>query len=79
MSAKRMTTVRVDISKVFRTFFVKFQDIDALSWPFWLKVVSKYTGKIWIAIDRLSIIWKSDLFDKIKRDSFQVVAVSVLL
>ena len=25
-------------------------------------------GKAWTAIDRLSIIWKSDLFDKIKQD-----------
>ena len=31
------------------------------------------------AIDRLSIIWKSDLSDKIKRNFFQAVVVSVLL
>ena len=35
--------------------------------------------KVLIAIDRLSITWKSDLSDKIKRDFFQAVAVSVLL
>ena len=29
-------------------------------------------------IDRLSIIWKSDVSDKIKRGSFQVMAVSIL-
>ena len=32
----------------------------------------------WTAIDRLSIIWQSDIFDKIKRDFFQGVAVSLL-
>ena len=32
-------------------------------------------AKVWTAFDRLSIIWKSDLFDKIKREFFQPVAV----
>ena len=27
-------------------------------------------GKAWTAIDRLSIMWKSDLYDKIKRKLF---------
>ena len=35
--------------------------------------------KAWNAIDRLSIIWKSDLFDKIKRNYIQAVAWSILL
>ena len=35
--------------------------------------------KAWTAIDRLSIIWKSDLNDKMKRGFFQVAVVSVLL
>ena len=35
--------------------------------------------KAWIAIDRLSIIWKSDLTDKMKRSFFQAVVVSILL
>ena len=35
--------------------------------------------KAWIAIDRLSIIWKSDLTDKIKRSFFQAAVVSILL
>ena len=30
--------------------------------------------KAWFLIDRLSTIWKSDLYDKIKRDFFQNVA-----
>ena len=35
--------------------------------------------KAWTAIDRLSIIWKSDLTDKMKRSFFQAVIVSILL
>ena len=35
--------------------------------------------KGWNAINRLSIIWKSNLSDKIKRDFFQAVGVSILL
>ena len=43
------------------------------------KYIHIHIGKAWIAIDRLSIIWKSDLFDKIKWDFFQDAAVSILL
>ena len=35
--------------------------------------------KAWTAIDRLSIIWKSDLTDKMKRSFFQAAVVSKLL
>ena len=35
--------------------------------------------KAWTAIDRLSIIWKSDLTDKMKRSFFQAAGVSILL
>ena len=35
--------------------------------------------KAWIAIDKLSIISKSDLTDKIKWEFFQAIAVFVLL
>ena len=35
--------------------------------------------KVWTAIDRLSIIWKSDLTDKIKRSFFQAAIMSILL
>ena len=35
--------------------------------------------KAWTAIDRLSIIWKSDLTDKKKRSFFQAAVVSILL
>ena len=35
--------------------------------------------KAWTAIDKLSIIWKSNLTDKMKRSFFQAVVVSILL
>ena len=35
--------------------------------------------KAWTAIDRLSIIWKSNLTDKIKRSFFQAAVVSILI
>ena len=35
--------------------------------------------KAWTAIDRLSIIWKSDLTDKMKRSVFQAAFVPILL
>ena len=36
-------------------------------------------AKAWTAINRLSVIWKSDLADKIKRSFFQAAVVSILL
>ena len=35
--------------------------------------------KAWTVIDKLSIIWKSDLTDKMKRSFFQAAVVSILL
>ena len=35
--------------------------------------------KTWTAVDKLSIIWKSDLTDKMKRSFFQAAVVSILL
>ena len=35
--------------------------------------------KAWTAIDKLSVIWKSDLTDKMKRSYFQAAVVSILL
>ena len=35
--------------------------------------------KAWTAIDRITIIWKSDLTDKMKRSFFQAAVVSILL
>ena len=40
--------------------------------------INMLLAKTWTAIDRLSVIWKSDLTDKIKHSFFQVAVVSVL-
>ena len=36
-------------------------------------------AKAWTATDRLSVIWKSDLTDRMKRSFFQTAIVSILL
>ena len=38
------------------------------------KDINMWLGKAWIAIDRLSVIWKSDLTNKIKRSFFQAAS-----
>ena len=43
------------------------------------KDIDTRVTKAWTAIDRLSIIWKSNLSDKMKRSFFQAAVVSVLL
>ena len=43
------------------------------------KDINKRLEKTWAAIDRLSVIWKSDLTDKIKRSFFKAAVVSILL
>ena len=41
--------------------------------------INTQLAKAWTAIDRQSVIWKSDLTDKIKRSFFQAVVMSILL
>ena len=43
------------------------------------KNINTWLTKAWIAIDKLLIIWKSDLTDKMKRSFFQAVVMSILL
>ena len=43
------------------------------------KDINMRLAKSWTAIDRLSVIWKSDLTDKIKLSFFQVAVVPILL
>ena len=43
------------------------------------KYIDTQLTKAWTAIDRLSIIWKSNLTDKMKRSFFQAAVVSILL
>ena len=42
------------------------------------KDIDTWLTKAWKAIDRLSIIWKSDMTDKMKRSFFQAAVVSIL-
>ena len=43
------------------------------------KNIDTWLTKAWTAIDSLSILWKSDLTDKMKRSFFQAAVVSILL
>ena len=43
------------------------------------KDIDTWLTKAWTAINRLSIIWKSDLTDKMKRSLFQAAVASILL
>ena len=43
------------------------------------KFIDTRLTKAWTAINRLSIIWKSDLTDKMKRSFFQAAVTSILL
>ena len=43
------------------------------------KDIDTQLTKAWTAIDGLSIIWRSNLTDKVKRSFFQAVVVSILL
>ena len=43
------------------------------------KDIDTWLTKAWTAIDRLSIIWNSDLSDKMKRGFFLATVVSILL
>ena len=43
------------------------------------KGINTRLANAWTAIDSLSVIWKSDLTDKIKRGFFQAAVVSIML
>ena len=43
------------------------------------KDINTWLAKAWTAIDQLSVIWKSDMTDKMKRSFFQAAVVSILL
>ena len=43
------------------------------------KDIDPWLAKSWTAIDRLSVIWKSDLTHEMKRSFFQAAVVSILL
>ena len=41
--------------------------------------INTLLGKAWTTINRLLVIWKSDLINKIKRSFFQATVMSILL
>ena len=41
--------------------------------------VNTRIAKAWLTTNKLSVIWKSELYDKLKRKLFQAVVISVLL
>ena len=43
------------------------------------KDIDTWLARAWTAIDKLSVIWKSDQTDKMKRSFFQTAVVSILL
>ena len=43
------------------------------------KDIDTRLGNVWTAINSLSVIWKSDLTDKMKRSFFLAAVVSILL
>ena len=56
----------------------KFTYLDS-SVLFTENYINKHLSKARTAIDRLSIIWKSDLSDKIKHNSFSAAVMSIIL
>ena len=52
---------------------------SSVSWTEKKKNIDTRLTKAWTAIDKLSIIWKSDLTDKMKCSFFQAAVVSILL
>ena len=62
----------------FRKLKFTNQEIPSLQLRSIMAVFLRIT-KAWTAIDKLSIIWKSDMTDKRKRSFFQAAVVSILL
>ena len=69
-----ISTLKVEPLKLMDKF--TYQGSSVLSTE---KDINMRLAKAWTAINRLSVIWKSDLTDKIKRIFFQTVAMLILL
>ena len=52
---------------------------ERASYIYIYKDIETRLTKVWTAINRLSIIWKSDLTDKMKRSFFQTAVASILI
>ena len=81
MHAKRNICAIIDISTLERTSLKRVDKFTYLgsSVSSTEKDIDTRLTKAWTAIDSLSIIWKSDLTDKMKRSFFQAAVVSILL
>ena len=63
-------------------FFFSMKTLDSVNASIKFNVgfiIETRLTKAWTAINRLSIIWKSDLTDKMKRSFFQAAVTSILL
>ena len=56
----------------------KFKYLGSSVWSTETDIIT-WLAKAWTAMDRFSVIWKSDLTDKIKRNFFQAAVVSILI
>ena len=88
LSGEKQTLIEKEYLTINNNITGDISTLDGCS----LKLVDKFTylgssvsstdarlTKAWTAIDKLSIIWKSDLTDKMKRSFFQAAAVLILL
>ena len=70
----RITTLDVTPLKLVEKFTYLRSSVSSTE-----KDIDTRLTKAWTAIDKISIIWKSDLTDKMKRSFFQAAVVSILL
>ena len=69
----KQNRIRVLIGKLVDKFMYLSSSVSSTE----SDVIMRLT-KMWITINTLSIVWKSDISDKIKTGLFQAVVVSVL-
>ena len=67
-----ISTLNISSLKLANKFTYQGSSVSSIETDTWL-------AKAWTIIDWLSVIWKSDLTDKIKRSIFQAAVVSILL
>ena len=70
--------VQEESNCILRTDQVKFTYLGS-SVSFTETDVNTRLAKAWTAVDSLSVIWKSDLTDKIKRSFFQAAVVYIYI
>ena len=69
-----ISTLKSGLSKLVDRFTYQENNVSSTE-----KDINTWLAKAWTVIDRLSVIWKSDLINKIKRSFFQSAIVSILL